>query len=599
MKQKLLSILFLVLFILFPPKQTFAATNFTTDYAVIYTVEESGISHAKLNVTLTNSTTQYYASSYKIQVGFDEITNVQASDPEGKITPIVTKNADGYVIEVRFNKKSVGMGKKLPFTITFDTKNLANNYGNIWEINIPGIANPQDFNSFSVTLQVPPSFGKPAYTKPEQSNSSLTFTKDQLGKSGISIGFGEKQHYRFDLSYHIKNNKPYPITTEIALPPDTNYQTISLTDISPKPITITKDSDGNWLAKYKLFPSQKMEITVAGLAEVRLHPEKQPLSPEEYALYTKQQEYWQTEDPAIAELAKELGTPEAIYDYVVKTLSYDFTRVTDDKPRLGAVGSLNKQNSAVCREFTDLFIALARKANIPARELNGFAYTENAKQRPISKERDILHAWPEYYDKEKQTWIMVDPTWGNTTGGTDYFSVLDFDHVVFAIKGKEDDYPIPAGGYKFDEINGGKDVSVTFAKDAKIQPAEIQIDAQFPKTVIAGLPITGKILVSNTGGSSLTPTTISIKSVALKPQDQVITTKKMLPFAKESWKVSFVPTNMFSREKAVITITVNNHVYTKEIVVKPLYETPVGIGIAIGSVVVVGALILIGKKKRK
>src|SRR5205085_322452 len=145
--------------------------------------------------------------------------------------------------------------------------------------------------------------------------------------------------------------------------------------------------------------------------------------------------YWQTNDPAIKALGQELKTPKDIYEYVVKTLSYDFTRVTDDKPRLGAALALKNPTSAVCREFTDLFIAIARSAGIPAREVDGFAYTENAKQRPLSLVKDILHAWPEYYDTNKKTWVMVDPTWGSTTGGIDYFQVLDLDHFAFAIKG--------------------------------------------------------------------------------------------------------------------------------------------------------------------
>ncbi len=31
---------------------------------------------------------------------------------------------------------------------------------------------------------------------------------------------------------------------------------------------------------------------------------------------------------------------------------------------------------------------------------------------------------------------MIDPTWGATTGGVDYFETLDFDHFAFVVKGK-------------------------------------------------------------------------------------------------------------------------------------------------------------------
>ena len=92
-------------------------------------------------------------------------------------------------------------------------------------------------------------------------------------------------------------------------------------------------------------------------------------------------------------------------------------------------------------EFTDLFITIARSAGIPAREVNGFAYTENPDIQPLSLVNDVLHAWPEYYDSEKGVWIPVDPTWGSTTGGVDYFSKLDLRHFTFVVHGKDSTKP--------------------------------------------------------------------------------------------------------------------------------------------------------------
>ncbi len=164
------------------PTTSLAASNFTTDYHVTYSINAAGQTHAQLTGTLTNTTSEYYASSYKMQLGFDEITHVKASDPDGIIVPTVTRNEDGYIIGLTFNKRSVGLGNKLPFSISFDTPTIARQFGNVWEINIPGIANPGDFSSFVVTVVVPPSFGKPAYIKPAQSTKGLTFTTEQLGK---------------------------------------------------------------------------------------------------------------------------------------------------------------------------------------------------------------------------------------------------------------------------------------------------------------------------------------------------------------------------------------------------------------------------------
>ncbi len=77
--------------------------------------------------------------------------------------------------------------------------------------------------------------------------------------------------------------------------------------------------------------------------------------------------------------------------------------------------------------------------------------------RPIQDNSDILHSWVEYYDTKKSKWVPIDPTWQDTSH-IDYFSSLDFNHIVFAIHGKKADYPYPAGSYKFDATS--KDVYV-------------------------------------------------------------------------------------------------------------------------------------------
>jgi transglutaminase-like putative cysteine protease len=467
MFRKLFSTILALLAIFLVPTSASASQNFTTDYHVIYSVAETGGTHAVLNITLTNTTTQYYASSYRVQLGLDTITNVRITDPDGPIRPIINKGPDGYFIDVTFNKRAVGKDSKLPFTIEFDTPSIGKNYGKILEINIPGIADPKAFNTFVVEVRAPASFGNPAYIKPKQDSDALIFTKEQLGKSGISIAFGQDQAYAFHLTYHLKNKNVYPTQAEIALPPSTNYQKVFITGMSPLPDNVIEDKDGNWLAQYNLLPTQKIDVIVDGKAAVSLNPREQPLSQADREVYLADKPYWPANNDKIHELADELVTPQAIYAYVASTLKYDFSRVTDDKNRLGAADVLKKPDSAACREFTDLFIALARAAKIPAREVNGFAYTENSKQRPLSLVKDVLHAWPEYYDDAKKTWIMVDPTWGSTTGGIDYLSVLDFDHLAFVIKGYGSSYPTPAGGYKLADNKNTKDIQVNFEINIK------------------------------------------------------------------------------------------------------------------------------------
>jgi len=115
---------------------------------------------------------------------------------------------------------------------------------------------------------------------------------------------------------------------------------------------------------------------------------------------------------------------------------------------ISAINALRFINLNRIAQLADFFIALARAQGIPARELEGAAFSTSPELKPLSLSQDILHAWPEYYDEQKQSWIQVDPTWANTTGGIDYFNKLDLNHFVFVIHGSDPLKPPPAGSYK-------------------------------------------------------------------------------------------------------------------------------------------------------
>ncbi|MDP3987997.1 MAG: transglutaminase domain-containing protein [Candidatus Levybacteria bacterium] len=568
----LLIILAIFLFTVFSCGTASARENFTTSYNVNYKILDNGQAYASFSVVLTNNSNEYYASSYKIRIGFEDIRDLVATDPDGRLVTKITKTDEGQEIELVFNKRVVGIGNTLPFNMSFYTNDISAKEGSIWEINIPGISNKNDFSSFSVKLDVPASFGDPVYIKPDIGSKSLTFSKEQLGKSGISVSFGKSQIYSFNLSYHLQNKNLFPLITEVALPPTTNYQDVSIEDINPKPDNVIKDIDGNWLARYRLSPSKKMDVVVKGKAQVYLYPKSESLSKENFELYLKQQPYWE-QDENIKELARTLKTPYAIYTYVAKTLKYDFSRVTASKPRLGARGVLENPSSAVCLEFTDLFIAITRAAGIPAREIDGYAYTQNDKQRPLSLVKDILHAWPEFYDTNLGTWIMVDPTWGNTTKGVDYFNILDFDHFAFVIRGKDSSYPIPAGGYKLSENAQTQDVKVEFADSYDISFPKVEVGIDLPQKTLSGLPVQGFVIFRNTSSVVYPAGFLSVEADGLLPKLTKSTYDEIPPYGYIKVPLVFSKTPLLTNSKANVRITVNGNVFSQEILILPFYLT--------------------------
>lgn len=487
-----------------------AAGEFQADYKVDYLVEETGSTKVNQEVSLTNLSERYYATEYTIRLGTGNIFEVKATDQLGPVATSINKSDDFTEIKLTFNDKVVGRGQVLKWQLSYLSKDYARKSGLVWEVDIPTLNKTEDINEYDVRLIIPTSFGQPAYLFPQpqttQANQGLTtytFGKDSYLNYGISAAFGNYQVFKFNLDYHLKNPNLYPIKEKIAILPDTAYQMVILNSLEPKPLNITIDDDGNWLAEYELTAGEVVNATAQGFVKLFPQPKTQKipiLSPESQEKYLSQQKYWEVEDAQIRDLAQELKTPDKIYDYVVSHLNYDETRLEGDLNRFGARAALANPNQAVCMEFTDLFIALARAAGIPAREINGFAYTSDPRRRPLSLSRisgDVLHAWPEYYDKNRG-WVSIDPTWGSTTKGRDYFHTLDLNHVVFAIHGLDSEWPPPAGAYKFDSTHQN-DVHLEFSEPTFSSSKEIEVNFELPGNLISGLPINGYVVIRNDG----------------------------------------------------------------------------------------------------
>lgn len=589
-------VLVFLLYVFAAPREASAARDFSLSANVTYEVSKSGETDVSFAGELTNQTSQVYPRFYSIEIGFGDVRNVTASDPDGEITPTIVKTERGNKFAFAFNKKVVGNEQTLPFTFSFTTNDVAKKRGNIWEINIPGLTDENDFSNFALNLVVPRSFGEPTYIKPhtteqfkDPSTATFSFKKEILQRSGISLAFGTKQVAAFSLSYHLQNRNVFPITTEVAIPPSTSYQDVFIERIKPKPRNVVFDEDGNWLAEYTLSPAQTQEVTVSGKVTLLLTPKRDELLDEEKKRYLQPSLHWDSNSEVIQKRASQLKTPAAIYRYVVETLRYDYSRLTQDKPRLGASAALQNRNSAVCLEFTDLFIALARASGIPAREVDGFAFTDNATERPLSLVKDILHAWPEYYDEELMAWVMVDPTWGNTTGGVDYFTVLDFNHFAFLVKGKDSTYPVPAGGYK---VSGGnkQDVRVRFSEDAGALKEDYAVYVKLPRSAFPGLPVRGSLVVSNIGNSLLPPKSLSVHAARLTPREILTVIHKIPPFGHREIPLSFEKAPFLTNGHDTITMVIGEKKVQASVTISPFFVHYVTVG---GGIILVGAITIV------
>ncbi len=545
-----------------------ALATFSTDYTITYKVNDQGNTHVIFDVNQKNNLSTVYATSFSLSLSQTNIKNIQIKDPAGVISPIVDRTENLTNINFDFLAKVVGRDQINHFTIQYDTADVASRLGAIWEINIPRLESNENTNSQQIILEVPTTFSQPAFIDPKPArieNNRYIFTTSVLANKSISAVFGATQYFKLDLTYNLNNPLAKQLKTQITFPPDTAYQTVFLKKITPQPTDVAIDPDGNWLASYILEPNSNLQIKLQAAVKLNFNPSPSLLlEPEKYIRALK---LWDYTDPDLAAIATNLTTPKAIYDYVVSHLKYGYSRINksqaNDFNRPGAIWALANPNDAICTEFTDLFIAIARKNGIPARENQGYAMSTNDKLKPLSLSKDVLHAWPEYYDKNRQSWIQIDPTWASTTGGIDYFSKLDLNHIVFAIHGLSATQPLPAGAFKTSG-GGSKDIFVEVTSPEEFPTAKFDITYRNQNRERLFLDLTNSIGVAGTANISISG----------KNSIESINENHLLPpFGEKSVELRFKPGLLFypqseqliidiNGERKILNITRQSHLYS-------------------------------------
>ncbi len=530
------------------PKETKAENQFNVDINAHYDVYGDGKTMVKLEIYLENATDDLYATAYTLNLASMNPKKTK-SIYKGKEL-VVYKNIvnENNYLQINFSDFVIGKGKGRHFDVFFEEDNFAQKSGEVWELSIPRLSSSELFREYSVTLSVPNYFGSLSYINPdadyiyeEKERIFYRFTSKQIATSGISLGFGKFQVFDFELKYHLQNDSSSEKVEKIAIPPDTLYQKMFYQKMDPVPQLIEVDNDGNWLAEYRLKPNQKLDIEVQGSVQIYSSARNIPtFFKNNLNKNTIPSKYWQSDDPKIVNLAKRLKSPKSIYEYVFNYLNYDYESV-EPTQRLGALEALEKPYSSRCMEFTDLFIAITRASGIPAREINGYAYTENPEIEPLSLVADVLHSWPEYWDEKSGVWIPIDPTWASTTGGVDYFEKLDLRHFAFVIHGESPTEPNAPGTYKLG-TNPQKDIYVTFGKLAKEQDENLIIMAK-SKRLLPFLDTKISVVIKNESPSAIY--NIKPKSIFNNTVQQESYIEILPPFSEFNMEV-FVPTSIFS-----------------------------------------------------
>ncbi len=559
-----------------------AEDEFDTSYQIIYTVNPDASVKVQQKVTLTNKLSQVYATEYQMTLGTTQIEDISAWDGLGQIKPEVSSTKNSTRIKLNFNQQVVGKDEKLNFSLDFTSFDFASLNGQVLEIGIPKMQNLDSLSDYQVTLRLPKKFGQPLFILPqpnkvEDSGNTTVyhFDKNRLLNQSIIASFGEKQIFDFELIYELENNTDQPVYQQIVLPPDSTHQKIYLNHLSLVPDQVKVDADQNWLGQYLIIPEEKKTITVQGQAEIFLKSRKDfPLTKPDSNLLTNQQKYWPVNHEQIQELALELKDTQEAYRFVLNQLNYDYKKVETGSERLGGLAVLNHKDEAICMEFTDLFITLNRALGIPSREINGYAYTNNPRLKPLSLNQTILHSWPQYYDAEKNSWVNIDPTWEKTSG-LDFFNRFDLNHLAFVFHGQDSQWP----AFNADQIK------VEFGTETK-EKVDYDLHLDYPSQVLAGTKVQAKAIIKNLGNTAI-----------YEPDYPVLA-----PYATIEKTINLAKTNLLTQEEIEFEVSFKDKTEKAKIkIISPIkaYLLPYGGGAVGGIFIFVVSLFIYEKVFKK
>ncbi len=400
-------------------------------------------------ITITNQKTEIYPQVYQLKIQTDKVKDFAVFQDETNqvLDYRQTQEVDHQLINIPL-PPTVGRDASQTLLIVYKLTNSVIRQGEVTEINLPELTSAPGEPPPRVVLELPPEYSSPAYLSPPastvtQETDKVTYEFTNGTNHAIKAVFGSHQLYQFTIFYHLNPTDARQGRYHLTFPPDTPYQRIALTQFSQTPDRITTDKDGNWIAQYPQTTTNS-PVVISGVAMVFSRPIIPVNSLPDSKIHTQTHGFWQTNSQLTAQ-ARELGSAEKIYQYVTNHLSYDYAKQGTQDNRQGALKAYQQPTHANCMEFTDLFIAMTRAANIPSRRVVGYANSANSNLQPIGLQGDILHAWAEYYDANTGVWRPVDPTWAHTSDGLDYFSSWDLQHLTLAINGHDDNAPPPPG----------------------------------------------------------------------------------------------------------------------------------------------------------
>lgn len=579
-----------------------------------YQVNANGKTLVTQKFTIRNLSPEYFISKYGIIVSSTNLENIRVTDNGSVINPQINKLPGQTSIGVTFLEEVLGENKSRELVISYLDSDVANISGKILEVNIPALADPHQYEQYQLDLLVPNIFGPVSRINPsnftlKQAGDFDTFHYESLQGQGISAIFGKQQLFDLRLTYYLDNPNNQNALSQVTLPPETANQKVFYHQLDPLPQTIKVDADGNFIATYEVLANNTLKVELLAQVQLLLEADPNILPAPVLPNHLTAQKFWETDNIELQKAVLELNSASELNQFVVDTLNYTEENLNNQFYRLGAASSFLEENRplATCQEFTDLFVTLARIKQIPAKRIVGYAHSSNEELKPISVVGDVLHAWPAFYNPESNNWQEIDPTWQKTTGGIDYFSKFDLNHIAFAINGVSSVLPYPAGSYQTDMQAQEKKIFVDFSQNEfpDISP-EITFELSEKKYFNFALPGKYNLTIKNPTGRVWYFSKINIDGENINVQAGSDWPKFIVPFQEINMPLSvYNKTGLVTKETTLglnIQLTsgeIFKHEFTVKTMGKISIQDPRRIIFVVGGFVVLilgaGSLFLLGR----
>lgn len=290
-------------------------------------------------------------------------------------------------------------------------------------------------------------------SKEESSNFREVHFKNPK-KDSVSIFFEKEIKYSLSINRQFNSGSGQEGSTfELVVPLDDSTQSVVWENIDPLPTSAIQDEDGNYIFKYLVKEGESVSAKLSGYI-LKQKSENETATVQDYLSTPKG--LWElksnTELKRIASFMKEKGLDinplmsdvenlnkserelfyKLLYQYVIHRLDYpkDIVLGIENSTRLGSKHIMENALTSTQADYADFYIALLRNYAIPSRLIIGYVsnvtnYTSDG----------FYHYWVEYYDKNKETWVQVDP-FSEEYFGHNIFGTTLNDHITVLKRGK-------------------------------------------------------------------------------------------------------------------------------------------------------------------